>query len=136
MTDLKSKLGNANWRKYKDTTIDVDGEELAVVIRRAPPGVAVQVLEEARKTGDVDEENNPKGESGAMRLLARMVATVLFEPGAVRPLFDRTNEEDITTITTAPWLLDISDDATAALGASGAVVEKMKGNSEATPIEH
>ncbi|QRK06046.1 hypothetical protein JQX13_38870 [Archangium violaceum] len=135
MTDLKKKLGNATWRKYKDTTIDVDGEPLALVIRRAPEGVAVQVLDEARKAGDIDQDGKPIGETGAMRLLARMVATVTFEPGAVRPIFDRTSDEDLANISVAPWLMDIKDDATAALAATGTVVEKLKGNSEATPIE-
>ncbi|WNG49204.1 hypothetical protein F0U60_37620 [Archangium minus] len=135
MTNLKTKLGNATWRKYTDLTIDIDGEPIALIIRRAPEGVTTEVLDEARKAGDVDEDGKPTSIGGAMRLLARTIATVLFEPGAVRPLFDRTSDEDLQIIIRAPWLEHVRNDALAAFGAAGAVLEKLKGNSEATPIE-
>lgn len=131
--NLKEQLSGAQWRKYKDTAVEVNGEKVPVVIRRAPPGVAVEVLDEARKAGDVGADNEPTGELSALQLFARVVATVLFAPGAVRPMYDRNNAEDLQALRRAPWLLDIRDDAMAALGSSGAVVEKLKGNSEATP---
>jgi hypothetical protein len=133
MDSLKAKLGSAVWRKWKDVAVEVDGELFPVVIRKAPPGVAVLVLDEARKAGDLNAENEAANELAGLRLLARMVATVLFAQGAVRPLFDRNNPEDLATVQTAPWLMDLRDDCVAALGATGAALEKLKGNSEATP---
>ena len=133
MNDFKARLGGAQWRKYKDTMVEVGGEELPVVIRRAPPGVAVLVIEEARKAGDMAEDGRPVGETGALRLLARMVCTVLFQQGGVRPLFERDDAEDLATVMVAPWLMDLKDDCMAALGATGATLEHVKGNSEATP---
>ncbi len=135
MNELKAKMGSATWRKYKDRTVEVDGEEVAIVIRRTPVGVSPQVLNEARLAGDITEDGRPTDAAGAVRLLARVAATVIFEPGAVRPLFDRNNQEDLAVIMNAPWLDEVKDDIMAAFGSAGVLLEKMKGNSEATPTE-
>lgn len=131
MSDIKNRLSNAPWRLYKPATVEVDGESLPVVLRRPPPGVTVQVLDEAREAGDVDAAGKPTSELGGVRLLARVTGTVLFEKNAVRPMYDRNNKQDLQVIMSAPWLMDLQEDVMAAFAPQGVVVEALKGNSEA-----
>ena len=133
MNELKAKMGSATWRLYKETTVEVNGEPVAIVIRRAPGGIAAAVLDEARRAGDMGENGQPTDAMSALRLLARAAATVIFEPDAVRPLFDRSNPEDLAVIMCAPWLDDVRNDVMKAFGSALVTLEKLKGNSEATP---
>ncbi|PTL79089.1 hypothetical protein [Vitiosangium sp. GDMCC 1.1324] len=130
--DLQSKLTPLP-RLYKEITLDVGGEAVHLIIRRPPRTVMAMLLSEARKAGELDEQDKPKDGGCAMRLMARMAASVLYAPDGVRPLYDRKNPEVIENLVeNAEWLLDIQEDVVGALGANGAVVERIQGNSEAT----
>lgn len=128
--DLKAKLSGAQWRLHVERTLNLDGEELPVVIRRPPEHVLLNVLEEAKKAGEVDAEHKPTSDANAIRLLARLTALCLFAPGGLRPLFQPS---EIETVVQAPWLLELQQDVQSALGHAQVLTEAAKTFSDATP---
>jgi hypothetical protein len=125
MSDMKAALLSAQWQKHDDAKITVNGEEVAVIIRRPPLKVICDALEKAQKAGEMDENRQLTSESMGVRFLARIVCLTLFVPGAIRPLF---TEEDLHHVEEAPWLLEVQAACTAAVAHAGVVIEAAKGN--------
>lgn len=125
--DLKASLLNAPWRKYKDVTVEGATGPVQLLIRRPPDAKVAELLRKSKDDGLITEKGEPTSAEGGLRLRARVVALTLFAPNAVRSLF--TEEE----VLEAPFLHDVADDCTAALAGTGAALEKLKGNSAATP---
>ncbi|WP_224364228.1 hypothetical protein [Hyalangium versicolor] len=125
--ELKANLLSAPWRKYKDVTVEGTTGPVQLVIRRPPDARVAELLRKAKEEGLLTEKGEPTSPEAGLRLRARVVALTLFAPNAVRPLF--TEEE----VLEAPFLPELGDDCTAALAGTGASLEKLKGNSAATP---
>ncbi|MCY1080300.1 hypothetical protein [Archangium lansingense] len=122
-------------RIYKEVTVTIGDKAVPLVLRRASKSLVAMAFAEAKKAGDVDANNNHAGEDGAMRALARMASLVVYRPGAVRPAFNRHSQEDLERIIESEWLMELQEDINGALAPAGVALERMKGNSEATPTE-
>jgi hypothetical protein len=123
--DLKAKLSGATWQLHVERTINIEGEEAPVVIRRPPKHVLVSLLDTAKKAGEVDADYKPVSDYTSLRVLARLTALTLFAPGAVRSLY---TQEEIDTVLNAPWLLELQEDVMGAVSHITALVEAAKGN--------
>ncbi|HYH96170.1 phage tail protein [Hyalangium sp.] len=129
--DIKAKLTGAQWRIHLERTLNIDGEEVPVIIRRPPEHLLMSVLDAAQKAGEVDKEHKPVSEFATVRLMARIVATCLFAPGGLRPMF--SSGGDLDTVLQAPWLMEVQQDCMSAIGHAVKLTDVAKDFSEATP---
>lgn len=123
--DLKAKLAGATWQLHVEKTIRLEGEDLAVCVRRPPKHVLLSVLDAAKQAGEVDAEYKPVSDFASIRLLARLTALTLFAPGAARPLF---SQQEVEAVLEASWLLDLQEDVTGAVSHVTTLVQVAKGN--------
>jgi hypothetical protein len=86
------------------TTVDVGGDK--VDLRRPSHKERFAVLAAAKDAGDVDADHKPTSPEGGLRLLARMVAAVMYDPHAKLRLYDPASASDVEALL-APWLEDI-----------------------------
>jgi hypothetical protein len=123
----KKSLLSAPWRKVGELVVEGEAGTVTLVIRRPPPKAHMDLLDEVRKAGLLNEKNEPVNEQAGLEMAARLFAPMLFLKDAIRPLF--TAEEFIE----APWFSEACEACTAGLHGTKAMVEVAKGNSEATP---
>jgi hypothetical protein len=126
---------NAPPRLYKEVSVTIGEKVVTLVLRRAPKGLSAMVAAEAKRAGDMNEKGEPNGDEGALRFMARMAAVVVYRPDAVRPAYDRRKPEDLDRIIESEWLMELQDDIAGAFAHQGVALERIKGNSEATPTE-
>jgi len=141
MSNSLLQLRGAAWRKYTDATVTLyhpdtdEPHQVPVVLRRVPEQVSASFFESAKKEGFLGEDGKPTSTEGGIRLLAGLTALCLFEPGALRPTYNALRREDVDELAAEPWLMQLQEDVLAAVGATGAVVEKLKDFSEATQTQ-
>jgi len=119
---LKAKLSKSKHKVIGQVTID--GETVNLCRPTNPERLAV--LDAAREAGEVSEDNKPLTNEGGLRLIARFVAAVAYDPATGDRVFDPFDAADVETVYRAPWLDDVSKPAVAAMHPS---IEEVRGNS-------
>ncbi|TQF13751.1 hypothetical protein FJV41_22150 [Myxococcus llanfairpwllgwyngyllgogerychwyrndrobwllllantysiliogogogochensis] len=119
---LKDRLSKSKHKLIEQVTID--GERINLCRPTNPERLAV--LDAAREAGEIGEDNKPLTNEGGLRLIARVVAAVAYDPETGERVFNPTDSADIETVYRAPWLEDVSKPAIAALHPN---LEEVRGNS-------
>ncbi|WP_426747266.1 hypothetical protein VZQ01_06840 [Myxococcus faecalis] len=119
---LKQRLLKSRNKVIK--SLEIDGVPVNLCRPNNPERLAV--FDAARAAGEVDESRQPTSEQAGLRLLARVVATVMRDPETGERVFDPGSAEDIDAICAAPWFDDVPDDAMKAMHPS---MEEVQGNS-------
>ena len=127
MSAARNKLLAKNRRLHKRITVELEGGAVEMDLRKPSMGDRLRVLEDARTAGDVNEKNEPTSERAGVRLLARIVSSVVFDTETGRPLFGAA---DLDSIVDETWLEDIREDV---MGVFNVSMETARGNSGATP---
>ncbi|MFY0567063.1 hypothetical protein ACN28E_24940 [Archangium lansingense] len=120
--EFKKHLLNTSWRIYK--TVEVMGTQgpVKLDIRMPPYDVLKGLLSKAKDL----KERKDAGDADAMSFIEDVIATTVWRPGAVRPLF--VAEE----VRTWPYASAVQADCLAAINVAQGL-ESAKGNSAATP---
>ncbi|AEI66941.1 hypothetical protein [Corallococcus macrosporus] len=123
---LKQRLAQKNRKLFK--TIDVDGD--AVDLRRPSHKERLHAMKLSETAGEIDASNKPTTMEGGLRFVARVVATVMYEPKSKLRLYDPAESADVETIMGAPWFEDVMKDAQVAFkGSLKEDIEEARGNS-------
>jgi hypothetical protein len=113
--ELGARLKGERWPVHRKTTIELEGEVVAVEILQPPSYPVTRALEAARAAGDLDQNYRPIGELGRQRLLVRMVCLCMFAPNG-DALFD---QNDLDAVASRSWLSRVQLDCLSAVVASG-----------------
>ncbi|QSQ17237.1 hypothetical protein [Myxococcus landrumensis] len=124
MSSLKAKLKAKSQRKVI-RSVTLDGE--AVDLCRPTHPERLDVFAASKAAGEIDEDNKPLSLESGLKLMARVVASVMREPHTGERVFDPGSAEDLATIFNAPWFEDL--DTNAVMAAFRATVEDVRKNS-------
>ena len=105
-------------------TVDIDGASIQFLRPTHPERLAV--MEACKAAGEVDAHEKPSDVKGGLRMLARVIAVVAYDPETKQRIFEPASEEDIDTIYAAPWLEDVQQEALKAFRPS---LGEVRGNS-------
>lgn len=118
---LKQSLLSAQWREYKRVSVEGADGPVELVIRRPPDTRVVALLEGAQKEGLLNAATEPTSPAAGLRFRARVVATVVFLPNDVTPLFTEAE------VLEWPAVSEVEAHCMAALVPPGAQIERLKG---------
>lgn len=102
-SSLKERLQRKERKVIR--TIDIDGDK--VDLRRPTHKERLAVLKVSQEAGDIDADSKPTSTEGGLRLAARTVAAVMYDPQSKLRLYDPAESSDVDTIVSAPWFEDI-----------------------------
>ncbi|EPX56157.1 hypothetical protein D187_007499 [Cystobacter fuscus DSM 2262] len=121
VASIKHSLLRAPWREY--TRLKVEGLDgpVELVIRRPPDSVLEKLLRSLKEKGLDAAGGEEKDPESALHFRARVVATCVFLPNAVAPLF--TEDEVLDW----PGVAEVSNACMAAINPAKAL-ENARGN--------
>ncbi|QSQ24852.1 hypothetical protein JY651_07895 [Pyxidicoccus parkwayensis] len=120
MSQLKQRLTSSQRKVITTVTID----DATVDFRRPTHPERLAVMEASKAAGEVDSAEKPTTAEGGLRMLARVIASVAYDPETQQRIFDPASAEDVTAIYNAPWLEDVQDKAVQAFRPSVGEVRK------------
>ncbi|ADO68699.1 hypothetical protein [Stigmatella aurantiaca] len=113
----KHKLLAKNRKVAK--TIEIDGVKVDII--KPTMGDRLSLIEQARQAGDMNEKNEPTGERGGARLLARIAVCVIHDSETKHPMF---SVNDVDELLHESWLEEFAADLSEVFNVSA---EKMRG---------
>lgn len=100
----KSKLLSKNRKIHKRVTLDVDGSPVEVLVCKPTMGDRAKVVEAAQAAGEIDEKGEMVSGAKGLRMMGRVVATVLYDPETRQRLF---SDSDLDDLLDQAWLEDV-----------------------------
>jgi hypothetical protein len=113
----KHKLLAKNRKVAK--SIEIDGVKVDII--KPTMGDRLLLIEQARQAGDMNEKNEPTGERGGARLLARIAVCVIHDAETKRPMFSVSDVDDLLH---ESWLEEFAADLSGVFNVSA---EMMRG---------
>ena len=123
--NIKADLLEAPWRKYREIQVEGRRGNVDLVVRRPPPDVLEDLAKKLKAASRAEEAKEDTAEETAVGAMSAVVASCIWLPNAVRPLF--TPEEARRW----PHLMEVLPTCIEAIKV-GVGVETAKGKSEAT----